>query len=35
MPRRPLLGTILRDRQFWIPVGVLVGGLIVLRVISG
>lgn len=33
MPR-PVLSTILRDPQFWIPVIVLLGGLIILRIIS-
>lgn len=31
MAKRPVWGTILRDVQFWIPVAVLVGGLLVLR----
>ena len=29
--KRNVWGTILRDVQFWIPVAVLVGGLVVLR----
>lgn len=29
--QRNVWGTILRDVQFWIPVAVLVGGLLVLR----
>jgi hypothetical protein len=29
--RRPRLGSILRDVQFWIPVVVLIGGLLVLQ----
>lgn len=33
--RRSLFGTVLRDVQFWIPVVVLLGGLLVLRIISG
>jgi hypothetical protein len=33
-PNRSLLKTVLADVQFWVPVAVLVGGLIVLRWIS-
>jgi hypothetical protein len=28
------LGLVMRDVQFWVPVGVLIGGLLVLRWIS-
>ena len=31
LTRRPRLASILRDVQFWIPVVVLIGGLLVLR----
>lgn len=31
---RGLVATVLRDVQFWVPVAVLVGGLLVLRWIS-
>ena len=31
---RSTLGTVLRDVQFWIPVSVLVGGLLILRAIQ-
>ena len=35
IPRdRSVVATILRDVQFWVPVAVLVGGLLVLRWIS-
>jgi hypothetical protein len=33
-PGRGRLGSILRDVQFWIPVVVLIGGLLVLRWIA-
>jgi len=33
-PNRSMVKTVLADLQFWVPVGVLVGGLIVLRWIS-
>jgi hypothetical protein len=33
-PRRSMLGAVLTDIQFWIPLAVLAGGLIVLRWIS-
>ena len=31
---RPFWGVLLRDVQFWVPVAVLIGGLLVLRWIS-
>ena len=33
-PNRSMLKTVLADVQFWVPVAVLVGGLLVLRWIS-
>ena len=33
-PRRSMLGAVFTDVQFWIPLAVLAGGLIVLRWIS-
>ena len=33
-PRRSMLRAVLTDTQFWIPVAVLAGGLLVLRWIS-
>jgi hypothetical protein len=33
-PRRSMLGAVLTDVQFWIPLGVLAVGLLVLRWIS-
>jgi len=29
-----MVGTVLRDVQFWIPVIVLIGGLLVLRIVA-
>lgn len=34
MNKRSALATVLRDVQFWIPVAVLLGGLLVLRAIQ-
>jgi hypothetical protein len=34
MSKRSMLATVLRDVQFWIPVAVLVGGLLVLNAIQ-
>jgi len=34
MNRRSMVGTVLRDVQFWIPVIVLIGGLLVLRIVA-